>query len=316
MAQFTWTADVPAGVLKNHSLSRSLRRQAIAEAKFMGFVKTEPGYGKGKGETHTITRSRAIPEPPNARLSELTKIPIDQFSIGTRAIVVTEWGRGVEYTNLAEELTWFNLDSEVQMALKDQMKLSLDTGAASAFKASKIKYTPLTDTSSVMSTTGVPAASATANMRIFHCAEIRDYMYGTLLAPPWDSDGNYIGVGSTKLLRGIKSDPAFEEWHKYTSPQKKYNSEVGKIESIRWIEINHQQALSNNKGTGNVLGEGLVFGRDAVVMVAAHDPELLIKIPGDFGRDKGCAWYGILEFADVWDTANPGEARIVHITSL
>jgi N4-gp56 family major capsid protein len=280
----------------------------------MGFVKTEPGYGKHKGETHTITRSRALAEPANPRLSEMTKIPIDSYSITTRAIVVTEWGRGVEYTNLADELTWFNLDSEVQMVLKDQMKLSLDTGAASAFKNAKIKYAPQTATSSTITTTGTPA-TALVNLNVFHCGEIRDYLYGTLLAPPWDSEGNYIGLASTKALRGIKSDPAWEEWNKYLTPQKKYNSEVGKIESIRWIEVNHQQALSNNKGTGNVLGEAVVFGRDAVVMVAAHDPELLIKIPGDFGRDKGCAWYGILEFADVWDTANPGEARVVHITS-
>jgi N4-gp56 family major capsid protein len=314
VASFTWTADVPAGVLKNNSLSRALRRQAIAESKFMGFVKTEPGYGKHKGETHTITRSRALAEPANPRLSEMTKIPIDTYSITTRAIVVTEWGRGVEYTNLSEELTWFNLDSEVQMVLKDQMKLSLDTGAAAAFKNAKIKYSPQTATSSLISTTGAIGGAALVNLNVFHCGEIRDYLYGTLLAPPWDSEGNYIGLASTKALRGIKSDPAWEEWNKYVTPQKKFNSEVGKIESIRWIEVNHQQALSNNKGTGNVLGEAVVFGRDAVVMVAAHDPELLIKIPGDFGRDKGCAWYGILEFADVWDTANPGEARVVHIT--
>jgi N4-gp56 family major capsid protein len=314
MATFAWTQDVPSGVLKNHSLSRSLRRQAIAETKFMAFVKTEPGYGKHKGESHTITRSRALAEPPDPRLSELAKIPVDTYSIGTRSVTVTEWGRGVEYTNLADELTWFNLDSEVQMALKDQMKLALDTGAASAFKNAKIKYSPQTATSSNISTTGTVGAPALVNLNVYHCGEIRDYLYGTLLAPPWDSEGNYIGLASTKALRGIKADPDWAEWNKYTSPQKKYNSEVGKIESIRWIEVNHQTALSNNKGTGNVLGEAIVFGRDAVVMVAAHDPELLVKIPEDFGRSKGCAWYGILEFADVWDTPNPGEARIVHIT--
>ena len=314
MASFTWTQDIPSGVLKNHSLSRSLRRQAIAESKFMAFVKTEPGYGKKKGETHTITRTRALTEPVDARLAETTKIPIDSYSITTRSIVVTEWGRGVEYTNLAEELTWFNLDNEIQSTLKDQMKLVLDTAASTAFKAAKIKYSPLTATTSNISTTGAIGTPALVNLGMYHCGEIRDYLYGTLLAPPWDSEGNYIGLASTKALRGIKADPQFEEWHKYTSPQKKFNSEVGKIESIRWIEVNHQNALSNNKGTGNVLGEAVVFGRDAVVMIVAHDPELLIKIPGDFGRDKGCAWYGILEFADVWDTANPGEARVVHIT--
>lgn len=315
MASFQWVPDVPAGVLRNNSLSRALRRQAIAEAKFMAFVKTEPGYGKKKGDTHTITRTRALPEPTNPRLSETSKIPTDVFSIATRAITVTEWGRGVEYTNLAEELTWFNLNSEVQMVLKDQMKLSLDSGAAEAFKAAKIKYIPTSLTGGVFDLDGVPSTQALENLTVAHVGEIRDYLSGTLFAPSADGDGSYIGLASTKALRGLKNDPDWEEWSKYTDPKKKYNSEVGKIEGVRWIEVNHSRALSNSKGLNNILGEAVVFGRDAVCMVAAHDPELLVKIPGDYGREKGCAWYGILEFADVWDTAEPGEARVVHITS-
>jgi hypothetical protein len=46
------------------------------------------------------------------------------------------------------------------------------------------------------------------------------------------------------------------------------------------------------------------------------DPELRAAIPGDFGRQKAVAWYGILDFGVIWDTANPGEAKIVHVTSL
>jgi len=44
-------------------------------------------------------------------------------------------------------------------------------------------------------------------------------------------------------------------------------------------------------------------------------PELRAAIPGDFGRSKAVAWYGILEFDIIWDTGNPGEARIVHVAS-
>jgi len=35
----------------------------------------------------------------------------------------------------------------------------------------------------------------------------------------------------------------------------------------------------------------------------------------DYGRSKGIAWYGMMGFGEVWPTANPGEARIIHITS-
>ncbi len=46
MAQFLWTVDVPAGVLRNHSLSDKIRFAAVAEAKFVQFCKPEPGFGK------------------------------------------------------------------------------------------------------------------------------------------------------------------------------------------------------------------------------------------------------------------------------
>jgi len=52
-----------------------------------------------------------------------------------------------------------------------------------------------------------------------------------------------------------------------------------------------------------------------LAMAVAQDPELRAEVPKDFGRLKAVAWYGILEFGMVWDTANPGEAKTVHVTS-
>jgi len=106
-----------------------------------------------------------------------------------------------------------------------------------------------------------------------------------------------------------------EEWHKYTDKEAKFTGEVGKIEKIRFIETNHSDALSSAKGLNSVLGEAVFFGEDAVAMAVAEDPHLRIMSPGDYGRQKGVAWYGILEFGIIWDTANAGEAKIVHLTS-
>jgi N4-gp56 family major capsid protein len=315
MATFSWVPDIPAGVLRNHYISSQLRKQAIAEAKFMAHVKPEPGYGKRKGESVTIPRTKSLPEPVNPRLLETQKIPVDKFAVGTTSITVTEWGRALELTNFAEELNSFDLKNPMQAALRDQMKLSLDTGAAAAFKSAMTKYIPTSLTTGVFDTDGVPSTQATENLSLAHIAEIRDYMYSVLFAPPVDSEGNYMCLASTKALRGIKNDPDWEEWNKYTSPNKKFNSEVGKLEQVRFVEINHAQALSGALGLNGVLGEAVVFGRDAVASAIVHDPELRVGIAQDFGRQQAVAWYGILEFGQVWPTANAGEARIIHITS-
>jgi len=152
------------------------------------------------------------------------------------------------------------------------------------------------------------------NLNVYHVEQIRDYMFGTLHVPPYEGD-DYVALISTKAKRGLMSDPAWEQWHKYTDPSAKYNSEIGRIENIRFVEIGNGNALSGSLGTGGVLGEGVVFGEDPVVMAVAQDPELRRGIPEDFGRKQAVAWYGILDFGVVWDTANPGEARICHITS-
>ena len=310
---FQWTVDITDGVMLNHALSQKIREQGVADTIFMRFVRPEPGYGRKKGQSITIQRVKTISEPTSAQLSTGTRIPVDQFSLSTTSVTPIELGRAVEYESLANELNNFDLQTPIQKQLKRQMTLTIDTMAAAAFQAAKIKYIPTSLAAGTWDTDGTPSTAATANVTIAHCGAIRDYLVGTLYTPPF-SDGKYVGIGSVKLLRGIKNDPEFQEWRKYIKPEGVlYNSEVGMVEGIRWIEENH--VLSNAKGTGSVLGEGLVFGDDAVVMAVVVDPHLRAAIPEDFGRQKAVAWYGVLEFGLVWDTANAGEANVIHITS-
>lgn len=314
MAQTTWTTDVPSGVMKNHQLSSELRHAAIAETKFLQFVKPEPGYGKNKGESITIQRVSNLAVPTNGRLSETERISEDSIVLSSVAITVSEWGRAVPYTNLLQDLTSFDAENAIQKALMDQMKLVLDSAACDAFQTAKVKAIPNGIASLVFDTDGTASTTATVNLNVYHVEQVRDYMFTTLNIPPYEGD-DYIGLVATKGKRGLMSDPAWQDWHKYTDPQSKYNSELGRLENIRFIEINNLNALSGSLGSGGVLGEAVIFGADAVVMATAQDPELRAKIPDDYGRSKGVAWYGILEFGLVWDTANAGEARVVHVTS-
>ncbi len=314
MAGFTWTFDAPSGVYKNHDLSSKLRKASIAETKFVQFVKPEPGYGKKKGESVTITRVSSLDEPTDGKLSETRDIPEDDLTITTVAITVSEWGRSVPFTSFAEDLNAYNLENSIQLALKDQMKLVMDKAAAAAFKSCKIKAIPTGVSELTFDTDGTPSSSATANINMYHVEQIRDYMFSTLFITPYEGD-DYIGLISTKGKRGIMNDPAWEPWYRYTDPDKKYNSEIGRMENIRFVEVNNPNALSGTKGTGSVLGEAVIFGADAVALAVVEDPELRAAIPKDFGRKKSVAWYGILEYGEIWDTANAGEAKIVHVTS-
>jgi N4-gp56 family major capsid protein len=316
MSQFTWTFDAPAGVYKNHELSSKLRYAAIAQTQWMQFVRPEPGYGKKRGESITITRIANMATPTNGRLVENQRIPEDEFVMSNIAITVSEWGRSVPFTNLAAELNVYDLQSMIQQKLRDQMSLTMDGAAAAAFKKGKIKATMTGTTSISFSTNGVAPATGAANLNVYGIEQIRDYMFSTLLIPTYEGD-DYLAIVSTKAKRGVISDPNWEKWHQYLSPEYKYRSEVGRLEGFRFIENNNTATLSNSLGSGGVMGEAVFFGADAVAMVVAEDPELRIGMTQDFGRSRAVAWYGILDFGMIWgDSANPGEAKVIHLTSL
>jgi N4-gp56 family major capsid protein len=313
MPQFTWTFDAPTGTYKNHKLSSKLYEAAVENSVFVDHVRPVDGFGRNNGETVTLVRVQNITEPVSADLEETTRIPEDEFNLSTKAITVKEIGRAVPFTSLSQDLSEYDTENPIQRKLRDQMRLVLDTKAATAFKLAQIKYVPTGAATNNIATNGTPAVAATANVNFFHVEEIRDYMFDTLQVPPLEGD-DYIGIFRTLGLRGIKRDSAWEEWHKYNDPQAKFNGEVGRIEGIRFIETNHARAMGKI-GTGSVLGEGVVFGEDGIALAEAMTPELRAAIPGDFGRSKAVAWYGILEFDIIWNTGNAGEAKIVHVSS-
>ncbi len=313
MAQFTWEFDAPSGVFKSHAMSKRLYMAALENTVFMDFVKPVDGYGRKMGDTVTLTRIATIAEPTSANLTEGNRIPEDTYSISTTSVTVVEIGRSVPFTSFAEDLTFFDLENGIQRRLRDQMGLVMDTKAATAFQTAQVKYIPTGLAAGTFDTDGTASTAATANWNMFHVEEVRDYLFDTLQTPTWEGD-DYVAIFRTLGLRGIKRDPAWEEWHKYTDPQAKFNNEIGRIENIRHVETNHANALAK-VGTNSVLGEGVVFGADSVVMAEVLTPELRAEIKGDFGRARAVAWYGILEFGIIWDTSNAGQARIVHVTS-
>lgn len=315
MSQFSWSFDQPSGVFKNHKLSNKVREASVVQTLFAQFVDAEPGYGKQSGESVTVTRISNIAVPTSSALVEGMPISEDTFSLSTQQISVAENGRAVPFTSFSMDLAYFDEQSKVQKKLMQQMKISMDNAAASAAKVGKISAIPDGISSLVFDTDGTPSTAATVNLNMYHVKQIRDYMFSTLNLMPYDGQ-DYMCLISTKAKRGLVSDPEWIDWHKYTDPQSMYNSEIGRVENIRFVEINNASALSGSKGTGSVLGEAIFFGEDFLTMAVAQDPELRAKIPTDYGRSKGVAWYGIYGFGQIWsDSANAGEARSVLLTS-
>lgn len=315
MATQTWNYDAPSGVYKNHAISADIRMASIAMTKFMQFSKPVEGYGAKKGSNVTITRISNVAVPSDDSLIELERIPEDTLSLSTQAISVVERGRAIPYTNLSQDLAFFDLESAIQKKLRDQLSLRLDSLCATAFKVGQVKAVPDGIASLTLTTNGTTSTTAASNINVYHVEQIRDQLYSTYNVAPYEN-GDYMCVISTKGRRGIIRDPNWEKWKTYGDPEAKFNGEIGRIEGVRFVESNNTGALSASLGTSSVLGEAVFFGDDPVAMASVLDPELRAKESEDYGRSKGVAWYGIYGFDQIWkDSATAGEARVIHVTS-
>lgn len=316
-----WTFDAEVGVYKNRFLSNKLLELALAECKVVQFTHDFGiGFGKHKGEYVNIMHVKELPDPTSAQLDEFTRIPIDKLQFGNRVLRVVEFGRGVEYTNLSEQLGQFNPRNILQKALRRQMERALDTTAARAFQdptAVKIVFIPTSLTGGVWDTDGVPSTVASSPLTFDHCCAISDYLADTIHCPPYEGE-DYVGLSCNKNIRSLKRDPLWQMLHMYLQKGDLFfDGEMGKTERIRWVEVNRSAAFSNTAGSSSVLGEAVVFGDEAVARIEVETPELRADpdYQKDFGRGKAVAWYGIMAFGSVWDTANDGEAKIIRIGS-
>mgnify|MGYP001297538823 CR=1 FL=1 len=316
---YSWTYDAASGTYKSHAMSADLLKLAALKFKIVPFTKKVNSFGRGMGETITLPYYKPVDEPTSAQLEEETRIPIDQLQMGTYTITIKEWGRGVEFTSLAKDLSALDPETGAQKVLRDQMMLCMDTAAAKAFTGSnaKVAFIPTSLTGGVFDTDGTPSTTALVNLTKDHMGVLRDYMANVLHTPFYEGEW-YIGLFATKALRGLKNDRVLMSFDKYLRKGDiLYRNEVGMIESIRTVEINHENALSDSIGSGNVLGEGVVFGEDAVGRIEVEYPHLRadMNYKSDFGRRKAVAWYGSVAYDVLFQSADDRECRIVKIGS-
>src|SRR5688572_11366032 len=97
-----WAYDAPSGTYRNHALSKDIRRAAIANTQFMKFMRAEPGFGKGKGQSVTITRY--LPLPLASRVGETDRLPAGRPPLETKTVSVSEWGYKVPVTDFEKQL--------------------------------------------------------------------------------------------------------------------------------------------------------------------------------------------------------------------
>ena len=301
-----WQTNAAGGYMYSDQLSTVLRNALQPMARFQQHCDADDFTDKGynKGDTfHWNIYSDVTTQ--GGRLDETAKMPETSFSITQGSGTIYEFGNSVPYSGKLDDFSAHPVKQIIHKALKNDASKAFEAEARAQFAATKLTVTPTSGNSATaitLETTGTVTATNNLAMNNVHVKLISDQMKERNI--PVYSDGNYRCIGRPSTFRGFKND--LEAVHSYVSEgfRMVLNGEVGRsYEGIRFFEqtVVASQAWSNAKSD-----EAFFFGEDTVIEAIVCPPEIRGKIPQDYGRDKGVAWYALEGFALVHTVAAQG----------
>jgi N4-gp56 family major capsid protein len=256
-----------------------------------------------------------------AVLVETNTMPETNFTIVQGTLTITEAGNSVPYSGKLDNLSKFPIEDVIKKVLKNDCVKYLDRGAWTQFNQTLLRVIPVagTDTAAVtLYTNGTVTGTNNIALNNGHVKSIVDAMKERNI-PAFIAD-DYYAIAWPTTLRTFKNN--LETIHQYsdTGFALIMNGEIGRYENTRFIE---QTNIAKGTGTDGVTTTAwtnaksdwcFFFGNDTVAEAIAVPEEMRGKIPTDYGRSKGIAWYYLGGFGIVHTLAT--NVRIVKWDSL
>ena len=308
-----WTDQ--GGYLASLNLSKELRTALKPGLRFRQFCDIKDPEQQGamhKGATfHWNVYSKvtaATGVPTNRALDERDTMHEGTYSVSQGTLTISEHGLSVPYTGKLDDLSEQPVKEVISKVLKNDAKKAFDIAAQAEFEKTKLRVYPTGGTSTTaisLSTTGtVGGTNAGVALNKNHVKAIVDTMKERNI-PPYEAD-DYFALGHPSTWRKLKND--LESVHQYVQQgfQMILNGEIGRYEGVRFVE---QTNVAKASWGGGVTNWAFVFGGDTVAEGVVVPEEIRGKIPTDYGRSRGVAWYYMGGFGLVHTQA--AQARIV-----
>jgi len=310
MAGQLWAVNSLGGYMYSLELSDILRTAVQPVVKFRQFADakdfTDQGLHKGQIFTWNVYNDVAA---QGTTLTETSTLPETNFTIAQGTGTVTELGNSVPYTGMLDNLSKHPVQEIINKVLKNDAKKGIDGQAWHQFDQTLLRVVPTggTSTSAItLTTNGTATLTNTVALGKNHIKSIVDAMKERNI-PPYLGD-EYFSIAWPTTYRQVKNDLEGVYQYRDEGFQMIYNGEIGKYEGVRFIEqtnIPHGIYSSGNyiaTGSFTKWSQGLsdwayFFGEDTVAEALVVPEEIRGKIPGDYGRSKGIAWYYLGGFA-------------------
>jgi len=310
MAGQIWETDSAGGYMYSDQLSTVLRNSMQPQSRFQQHCDADDFTDKGlhKGDTfHWNVYSDVAQQ--GGRLAENQQMPETSFTITQGTGTVYEFGNSVPYSGLLDDMSAHPVKQIINKALKNDATKAFEKEAAAQFALTPLAVSVGASTAAIsMAIDGTPTQTNSVAMNTTHVKLISDQMKERNI--PVYSDGNYRAIGRPSSFRGFKD--GLEAVHSYVPEGFRaiLNGEVGRsYEGIRFFEQTTIAAKNSS-----LRDDVFFFGEDTVIEAIVTPPEIRGKMPGDYGRDRGVAWYALEGFAIVHTVA--AQARIVRYCSL
>jgi N4-gp56 family major capsid protein len=305
MANMTWTDQ--GGYLSNGKLTKHFQKVAQPLMKFRQFVDVKVAFGKQAGQTVNYDRIGNV-ETIGRQISETETMPTTVLPITQGTLTVTEHGNSIPLTGKLLALSELKLKKHVDGALKDDAAKVIDGSIERKFNETKLRYVGTATGGYVLTTNGTATATNTSVLNEYHVSKMA-YLLAKRNVPR--INGDYVCILSVLAAEGLRRSMVTVNQYTEAGIKKVYNGEIGRLHGVRFVEDNFATAFiySPTAGTatadtwtgGNSLN-AYMFGMTTVMEAVAIPEEIRNKLPTDYGRSQGMAWYALLGWDLIWQT--------------
>jgi N4-gp56 family major capsid protein len=319
MAGQVWGTNTLGGYMYSLNLSKELRMSLRPIVKFRQFadVKDAAHQGLNKGDTfHWNVYSTVA--TGGAALTEGTAIAETNFTITQGTMSITEYGNSIPFTSKLDDLSEHPVKEIIHKVLKIDAAQVLDGLVADQIDTTPLRVVPTAGTATdsvVLTTNGTATLTNNVALGKDHVKAIVDVMKERSI-PSYEND-DYFCLAWPTTFRTLKNN--LESINQYVESgfQMIRNGETGRYEGVRFVEQTYRAKGGSATGMGTAASTwtnaasdwAIFFGSDTVAEAVAIPEEIRGKIPTDFGRSRGIAWYYLGGAGLVHSTAS--EARVV-----
>lgn len=308
-----WAVNTLGGYFYSRQLSNVLRMNVQPLTKFRQFADVHDAaqQGKRKGNTFTWDVVSDVAQVGQV-LVETNTMPETNLTITQGTLTITEAGNSIPYSGFLDNLSKYPVEDIIKKGLKNDCVKTLDRMTWGQFNQALIRVIPVGGTSAVavtLYTNGTVTGTNNVAYSNAHAKAIVDAMKERNI-PAYIAD-DYYSLAWPTTLRTFKN--SLEAIHQYsdTGFNLIMNGEIGRYENCRYIEQTNIAKGVGSTGIATAGGGDMVqwtngqsdwiffFGNDTVAEAIATPEEMRGKLPSDYGRSKGIAWYYIGGFGIV-----------------